>query len=207
MSLEQLVFENPWPIVIVFVLVGGVLVWHGKRSERNKLVRVGQIVIAVGVGAWALAETTMTDRELVYASSRALIRATTPFDSEQLRYMLDKKAVLVGPSGKVWRDRDGILLAAKAVNSKHVLIGHKVRRMDIQIGEYSAISEFQLSTRYDAGDARFESVPSKWRIKWRPPLPTETAGANGRLFAPFWRMTEIQIIEIAMLTPRQDMIP
>jgi hypothetical protein len=191
MSLEQLVFENPWPIVIVFVLVGGVLVWHGKRSERNKLVRVGQIVIAFGVGAWALAETTMTDRELVYASSRVLIRATTPFDSEQLRNMLDRKAVLVGPSGKVWRDRDGILLAAKAANSKHVLTGHKVRRMDIQIG----------------GDARFESVPSKWRIKWRPPLPTDTAGANGKLFAPFWRMTEIQIIEIATLTPRQDMIP
>lgn len=88
---ETYIFEQPWPLAVVLILVGIAVLLKG-RGRPRAIVPALSLLAAIGVVAAGMLVTTA--REKIMASTRALVAAVVHADSTTLDAELDESAKL-----------------------------------------------------------------------------------------------------------------
>ena len=163
---QLLLFEQPWPLVIV-LLVSAVLLRHAAR-QRNQP-RMGHVGfgLAVAAGAvFALAWLVTTDREMLERQTREVVAATeSPTDLATLDRLLSPDAVLTGPGNEIWMEMSAIRRQLEQLGERFPIEQQVIRDIGAQvIDARRGRSAFDLRTY----SPHQPGVPyrSVWTLHW-----------------------------------------
>ncbi len=162
-GLTALLFENPWPIVIVLLSFAAILRPMGKRQGRPRLVTASWIALALGLGVYGLAALIVTDREAITERSHQLVRATSPADEAAFTELFTPTAVLLGPEGNFWDDLDPAFVAGEI--RQHGVQDNTARSVDAWTRSATqGISLLDVSSRVNGYPVR-----TTWEVVWTRP--------------------------------------
>ncbi len=104
--LEQWLFINPWPGVIVLVAVAAVLRLMAQRSAKPRLNIAAVTALALALALYLTTALVTTPREQVDRAMRSLLRATAEADFASITAMIDPSASITDPDGNTaWGTR------------------------------------------------------------------------------------------------------
>lgn len=174
-GLEEMLLENPWPVVIGLVAVSAVLRTISKRQGQPRLTRASWIALVLGLGVYAAATLVNTDRETLIERTELLVAATSPADEAALKGLIADRAVLMGPGGDVWDDLSAAFVvrelrehqvqdnAVRAVDASTTRPGLGVSTMDVssRLGGYPMRSQWEVQWQKDP-QGRWRITAMKW---------------------------------------------
>ena len=159
-SFGELLFENPWPVVVVLIGVAAVLRTVGRRRGQRGAVIASWVALAVGLGVWGMARLVETDRETLQRQTGELIAATSPVDEAALRRLLADDAVLLGPDGDLWDRLEPGFISAEL--SEHQVVESELRQATVVVqSDVSAMASIDVRSEF-AG----RPIPTRWQLEW-----------------------------------------
>ena len=188
---SELLFENPWPLVVVLVGLGAVLRVLGRRRGQPTAVRLSWAAFALAIGVNLLAYSVETTREALIERSGALVEATSPLDPATLERLIAPNATLLGPDGTL----HGTLDVPGLVE--------RLERYDLPV---NALREVAAEGRGNAAGFSTVDVSSQvngypqrtvWRIEWR-----RDPGADGEP----WRAVSFTWLEWNRREPPAELL-
>lgn len=186
--LMHLLFESPWPVVGVLVVVALGLGIAGSRRANGRLQLAGLVTLVLAGGVWLLAWVVTTDREAVLGQTRRLVQATAPLDLAAVRSLVDAEAVVTGPGGGVWYDWSDAQRLLVRTLERWPVQEQTIRGLAGEVEGDTARTAIDLRTTLaDAG----LPLPSTWLITWR------------RGPADDWRATEIRWLTLRGTEPQK----
>ena len=185
-SMSEMLFENPWPMVIGLLGVSSVLRVVGKRQAQKKLVAVSWVALVLGLGVYAASALVNTAREAMIAGTEAFVSATSPADQAVLGGLLASNAVLLGPDGSVWDDLSPGFIADEL--KENDVQDNAVRSVDAS----SDRPGLGVSTLDLASKVRGYPTPTTWQFDWQKQ-------SDGQ-----WRITSIRWLTIRNGEPTRN---
>ena len=161
-SLKRTLFEDPFTIYLVLVLVEVVLAgaWYGRRRKVLLMWMLAPALLAGGT--WWLERTVVTDREEILAALDEIARAVERGDVVALAEFLDDDY-------RGWGARKaGAVAMAKAAtlkwNVREVTYG-PAPQIELH-GSDRADSLVRMTVRYTTTGEGLASWPLGWRVEW-----------------------------------------
>ncbi len=162
-TLESLLLEDPWPIVVAGVAAAVVLRMVGRRRGRagRPLVIASWVMFALAIGVNALAWAVTTTREALIERTEMLVAATSPIDLAALAGLVESPALLLGPNGERIAAIDVAGIDERI--QRHDVVESKLRSVQAEgAGQGNGVSWIEVSSRLNGYPQR-----SSWRIDWR----------------------------------------
>lgn len=180
-TFENLLLEQPWPLVLALVAAAGVLFWLGRqRSEKRMKVIAGAAIVMAGV-VLALASFVTTNREHLRARTQDLIALTAPFNAPEVRSYFDDRALLTGPGGEAWFNITQLMEKVHSVVHHYSITGHSIH--ELQAASKSGGDDGQSYARLRTMVAG-RPMDTEWLITWK-------RGSDG-----VWRVVIVQWLTI-----------
>jgi ketosteroid isomerase-like protein len=190
--MQNLLFENPWPLVMALVATAAVLRLVGFRNRRPALTYAAMGAVLLAVGVYVLSAVVTTDRERIMERTRALVAATAPLDLAVLDDVLAPGAFVSGPDGSAWVEYERVRVELQDVVQRYQPAEHSIRDLQAEAGETRGVSVIDLRTSAGAGGAGLP-VRTVWRLHWRKE-------GDGQ-----WRVAELQWLEFMGQSPSNMM--
>jgi hypothetical protein len=184
----HLLFESPWPIVAVLVVVAVGLGIAGTRRANGRLQLAGAALVVLACGAWLLAWAVTTDREAVMARTEQLVQATAPLAMGEVRRLVAEDAIITGPNGEVWYDWSVAQDQLQRTLTTWPVTDQTIRGLAVEVQGDAARSALDLRTTLEAAGL---PMPSTWLLTWRR---TSDGG---------WQATEIRWLTLQGEEPRK----
>lgn len=189
---QSVLFENPWPLVIVLVLIAFVLlfVWRGRRGSKPLIISGALLVAALGV--YVTAALVVTEREHLQERTRELVQRAGVGSTARVRDMFHGHGVLVGPDGSVWYNPvEAALVEFDSVKRRYTMM-HTIRSVQAEhLGGNRGRTLLSVSSRVHEMDN--QAVPSQWLFVWE-------RGADGQ-----WLVLEAHFLRLGALPPSKGM--
>ena len=192
--LENLLFEQPWPLVVAMVAVAaGCWVVASRRQKRGRLRLIALGIIVLAGAVVAMAQLVTTDREYLLDATAELVAATqSPTNSQVLDQLIAADAVVTGPAGEVWLEYAQLRSELQSVVDRHQIQEQRIRSVGAEVTSKTAgRSVFDLRT--NIGKETFIPIRSVWALRW----VRDDAGQ--------WRIKEIQWLQFQGHTPTQGL--
>lgn len=191
---QEWLFENPWPLVIVLIVLAVVLRLMATRSRRPRGYRfnyaaLGALLAALGV--YLLTVFVETDRERLVDRTRQLVAATAPLDTAAIDALIARGAVVTGPAGETWVLYDDIRPELERAVGRHGIARHALRSLAADV--VSSVRGRSLLSLSTTTDDLGLPIRTQWLITWRK----EGDGT--------WRVIELQWLEFQGQPPRNLM--
>jgi len=172
-SLAGVLFENHFVWWIALVVLGAALIFAARSRGERRLLRAGQIVLAVTVLWIVAAQLFATPGERLYAAHLGLADATAKADVDRiLSYFEDKFSVEAGP---VNVQPDMALSAAK----DRIAAGIKqygIKETMIRAYEATLNTDGTAVSRFTAFTQAEQPLLTTWRVSW-----DDVAGQDWRI--------------------------
>jgi len=170
---ERLLFEEPWAVMGLVVLVGLALVFgFYKQGRVRSAAVVGVVSVLVAGGVYGLSRAVTTEREALVRESVVLVRLVSEGDRDGVERMLHPDAVLVA-NMPAWSEMDrrailarihgvlrGMELRTAVLNGRATLDGPNVARSQVRVrvqdAHFADLAWWGLDWRRDAGEG--------WRV-------------------------------------------
>lgn len=172
--LEVVLFQNPWPGLVVFGLVGLGLGWLALRRRSRRLGIAAALLAAAAGLVPLLSHLVTTPAERLGARSRALVEAVLDNDEAALRALFAEGVTLEAPEGRVHSaGRAELIERVKAAHRKYPLVDARMLGANGgRIDGTRARSRLRVATRHEAGGGDFLSgsemgALTTWRLEWR----------------------------------------
>ena len=162
--LEHLLFEKPYPLVVLFVVAAVVLLWAGARGQRRGMMLTAGMMVVAAAAVGVLAGVVETQREKLIAATEQLVERVAEGDIRQLRRTLDRRAFVSYYDGSVWLNYDQIFPKLKEVRKTYAPQRHRVGhiRAEVREGRYGR-TDFNVQTVLKTSS---RPINTKWRLTW-----------------------------------------
>lgn len=180
--LQNLVFEDPWPLALTFIVIGAVVAFIAIQRADKRLLRFAGLALLLAAAVFLLAGLVTTTHEQVIAATEELVDYTAPLQLSAFRSMVDAKVVVtIGEAGEASPiTGDEVFERLEKTVESQVIAAQTIISIDAQVpGDDDAITAFDLRTDLPAG-GRFMT---RWRLTWR-------RQGDGN-----WRVTAVQWLE------------
>jgi hypothetical protein len=161
--IEHLLLEQPWPLAVVFGIIGIGLFVIASRNAKPKLRYAGLGSFILATGVIALASFVTTDREEVTELTRQLVHMTAPFRGAPLRAQFDDAAVFNGAEGDRWFQAAPGLIALELAIKKYGISEHSIRDIACETDSPGRASCW-VRVHTNVGG---QGVNTDWLFTWR----------------------------------------
>lgn len=188
---QNLLFENPWPLVIVFLLTGVTIVFASRGRGGSRPMGIAGLLFAAALGVYALTSLVTTTREQLAEQTRELVRRAGTGSSASLGQLFAEHAVLAGPDGTVWvNPLSAILTEYEGVVRRHTMT-HTIRSIDAEhTGGNRGRTLLLVSSRVHELE---RAIPTQWLFVWQ----RDDDGT--------WRVIEANFLRFGTHPPTQGM--
>lgn len=181
-AMERLLLANPWPAVIVLILlaIAAFVILNARGRLRQGSIAAGILLVLAGL-AFGIATLVQTDHENLKAQTRALVSAVVEVNRSEMENLLDEDLTMRATRLPANADKQQVIDTVESV------LGNQYRASDHDILELQAaifgprVASTQVRVRVAS---EFGAIPSWWRIDWK-------RGDDGQ-----WRATRIEALWI-----------
>lgn len=171
---QNLLFEQPWPLAVLLLVVGVVLRTVGRRTGRRGLRRAALVSVLLAAGGVALAYFVETGREAVRRHTLGLVDAVEPLDADRVSALLADNVRVTGPRGRVMVESGEVRRRLASANRRYSVASHRVRALDVWAAGDEGRAMLALYSQINASPSL-----TRWGLRW------EKQGGT-------WRITEIR---------------
>ncbi|MFO0859532.1 MAG: hypothetical protein U0570_03170 [Phycisphaerales bacterium] len=166
-GLTVLLFEQPWILMVVALVVGLAISWWMKRRGKPGPGLAALFGGVAGAGLlFVLAKLVVTDREVVAERSKQLVGATASVDAEGLGKLLASDVQMRYFRAPGGLDKQGIVTAVRSeLGQTYRVKDWAIQELQIAPSSPSAMST-QMRVRVTAESWNVPHV-SWWAIDWR----------------------------------------
>lgn len=192
--LENLLFEQPWPLaVVVLAVAAGCWVVASRRRRRGKLRLVAVSFVLLAVALLVMAHFVTTAREHLLSATAQLVAATeSPTDGKVLDQLIAPDAVVTGPGGEVWLEYAQLRSELKSAVDRHQIHEQRIRSVGAEVtSDTAGRSVFDLRT--NVGKETFIPIRTVWALHWA----RDDAGE--------WRIKQIQWLQFQGHAPSRGL--
>lgn len=183
--MQRLLLEQPWPAAIALLAVAVGLTMAGRRRKQRGLRLVAWVLAILAGGIVGLAWQVQTPREHIIDRTHQLLAATeAPLDMDSLDNWLEPGAVVTGPDGSVWMQREQIDQRLQWIDRRRAVDAHEIRRLEAMADRsgYGRVG-LELGTSLQRA-SRYGPIRTTWQLHWR-------RDDNGQ-----WRVYEIECVSL-----------
>lgn len=181
---QNLLFEQPWPLAMVLLVIAVVLRMAGRSRGSRPLRWSAVAAVAIGAGVVGLAFAVDTGREAVRRLTLDLVDATAPLDAARVSQLLAEDVRVTGPGGGVVLAGDEVHARLKAIDDDFAIKAHRVRDVKAWAKGTEGLAGLALYT-----EVSVTPTLTRWRLEWE-----KTGGA--------WRVTEVRWLSLNGSTPQ-----
>ena len=162
----RLLFETPWWLPTVIILVGAVLFYTANQRRESKLRNVGLVIAALGAGLALVSYLVDTDQERAVKRTKQIVASFENKDWATMRSLLHPRVTLgiANVPLNLYTDRDQIVARAQDAADRYgfrsVTITSLNARQDQTI---ITVSLSLLTTQEYTGG---QPIPSTWEFDW-----------------------------------------
>jgi hypothetical protein len=179
---NALLFETPWWLPTVIVLVGGVVAYTANQRREMRLRATGLAIIVLGIALALLSYVVDTDRERAVKQTRQLVSSFANKDWETMRGLLHPKAsVGVANSMTLYTDRDQIVAGAKTAAERYGFKSLTITSLEARQDQTIITVTLNVLSIQDQTGGR--PITSSWEFDW-------LESANG------WSLYKIRAVQI-----------
>ena len=179
----RLLFETPWWLPTVVVLVGTVIFYTANKRRETKLQAAGVIVAALGIGLAVVSHFVDTDQERAVKRTRQLVAAFEQKDWEGMRSLLHPRVSLgIANSVTRYRDRDQLLAGARDAADRYGFQSVNITSIDSR--QDQTLITVSLAVLSIQEQTAGRPITSTWEFDW-------LESANG------WALYKIRAIQVA----------
>lgn len=181
---STLLFETPWWLPTVIVLVGTVFFYTGNKRGEKKLRGGGLVVAALGIALAVLSYSVDTDRERAVRRTRLLVDSFEKKEWETVRTLLHPRASMSVANVPVtlYNDRDQIVARARDASDRHGFQSVRVTSLDARQDQTIITVSVNVLSVQETTAGR--PITSAWEFDW-------LESADG------WALYKIRAIRIA----------
>lgn len=164
---SHLLFEKPMALVVTWVLVGVILLWHGNRRLNRRIMLAGGGLFLLAGLMVMMAWLVVTPREQLIARTESLIVSTSPLQLGVFRSHFAEDATLSGPGGAVWLSLDQVYPRLEGAMRRYNIGDNAPTGIEAQaISTFLGVSEFEVRSLLGSeyGD---RPVRTRWLAQWR----------------------------------------
>jgi hypothetical protein len=180
----HLLFETPWWLPTVVVLVGTVLFSTANKRGERKLRNIGLAVAALGIGLALLSYFVDTDQERAVKRTKELVAAFEKRDWVTLRSLLHPRVTLgiANVPVTLYSDRDQIVARAQDAAERYNFHSITITSMDARQDQTLITVSLNLLSIQEQTGGR--PITSTWEFDW-------LQSADG------WSLYKIRAIQVA----------
>jgi len=178
LSINQLLFETPWWLLVAIAVVAVALLMSGNRRQDRRLLLAGLIVLLLGAVLWLVSFLIDTPRELVARGSREFVQDVVKRDQSGLKNLLSPNATLM-----LW-NRDDIIAGAMKYSDMYGLKSGMTSSLDVTETSAQLTSTFTVFSTHEAPNIPYNNMSSRWELTWM------------RSADETWRITTIKPIQV-----------
>lgn len=179
-----LLFQSPWWLPTVIILVGTVIFYTANKRREMKLRTAGLAVVALGLGLALVSYFVDTDQERAVKRTRQLVASFENKDWSTMRSLLHPRASLgiANVPLSLYTDRDQIVARAQDAADRYGFQSVNITSLDArQDDTIITVSVNVLSIQEQTGG---RPITSTWEFDW-----LESAGG--------WALYKIRAIQVA----------
>lgn len=182
------VLENPWPLVIILLLLAGGGTWLAIQRDDRKLLRIPLAGLIGAVAVYLAAMFVTTPGEEVAAATRQFVQHAEEGRSIDMIGMLASNATLhVGRAGSSGRPLEDLERELQTLDGQHRITSNRITQLDTaDQGDDTILVTLSC---YTSTESSYGSVPSSWLLEW-------TRTSNGG-----WEIRRLTALRIAGQTP------
>jgi hypothetical protein len=180
----RLLFETPWWLPTVVVLVGTVIFYTANKRRETKLRAGGLAVAALGIGLALVSYFVDTDQERVVKRTRQLVTAFEQKDWERLRSLLHPRVSLsiANLPVTIYSDREQLVARAKDAADRYGFQSVNITSIDARQDQTLITVTLNVLSIQEQTAGR--PITSSWEFDW-------LESADG------WALYKIRAIQVA----------
>lgn len=200
-NVEHLLFESPWPLVAVFVVVAMALTFIARQQVKPKL-KYPAYGFAVAAGALvATALLVRTPAESLRIDTRGFVESTSPWDENVFREIVSSQLILTSSGGATIMQGPALVDSIVSVFDRYPVAHHRIH--DIQIESLTddfGVVILDLRTTFDTDSGMGFPGPhaTKWRLGWEKANRPDGDPNHPTLL---WHLVEMQWLEYNQQAP------
>ena len=160
------IFENPWPLALLFMAVGAALLWRNRADGSRPLLLSGLVAILVGAATLLAGRLVTSPGEEAARVARELVARAEAADIDDAIALFSENAVL--NYGRRENPGDAIAeikSALRTLETRHRITSNRIRRLEARTLDGDT-GEVELSCSTSTGS--FEgAIPTDWIIRVR----------------------------------------
>ena len=186
--ITRYVLENPWPLVIILLLIAGAGTYLAIQRDDQKLLRLPLSFVIGAIAVFLAARFFTTPGEHAAAATRQFVQHAEEGRSSDMINMLAPNATLhVGRAGSSGLPLDDLERELQTLDGQHRIKSNQITQLDTaDQGDYTVLVTLSCFT---STESSYGSVPSSWLLEW-------TRTANG-----VWQIRRLTALRIAGRTP------
>ena len=186
--ITRYVLENPWPLVIILLLIAGAGTYIAIQRDDQKLLRLPLSFVIGAIAVFLAARFFTTPGEEVAAATRQFVQHAEDGRSADMISMLAPNATLhVGRAGSTGLPLEDLERELQTLDTRHRIISNQITQLDTE--QESADRILVTLSCYTSTESSYGSVPSSWLLEW---IPTSNGG---------WEIRRLTALRIAGRTP------
>ena len=162
----RLLFDTPWWLPTVVILVGAVLFYTANQRQETKLRTVGLAVAALGVVLALVSLGFDTDEERAVKRTKQLVASFEKKDWETMRRLLHPRVSLgiANVPLTLYNDRDQIVARARDAAERYGF--HSVTITSINARQDQTLITVSLNALSVQEQTSGRPIPSTWEFDW-----------------------------------------
>jgi hypothetical protein len=180
----RLLFETPWWLPTVVVVIGTVVFYTANKRREGKLRNAGLAVAALGVGLAVLSYFVDTDQERAVKRTRQLVASFEKKDWTTMRSLLHPRVSLgiANVPMTLYNDRDQIVARAQDAAERYGFQSVNITSIDAR--QDQTLITVSLGVLSIQEQTAGRPIPSTWEFDW-------LESADG------WSLYKIRAIQVA----------
>ena len=164
--MARLLFDAPWWLPAVLVLLGVALFWNGNRRQETGVRNGGLLFLLAALLVLAISYYVDTDIEKAEKQSKRLVTAVEQRDWATLKAVLDPLTSLHVLGGiQLYDTRDQIIKAAQQAVDQHGVKNVRVLRTDSEQTDTVITITMLVVSDQDATGGR--PITTTWQFEWQ----------------------------------------
>lgn len=165
-TLTKLLFEDPGPLVILFIAVGVILRIVSHRGSDRRMARISVASLIAAIVVSVIAWLVTTDREAIMDHTEQLVAAAGPIDTAALQRLIAPNAAMLDDRGNLITTAD-VQTIALNLETRNVATNSVRSLSAVDEGRGAGKSHLSVSTQIE--NEHFANYPqrTRWSIEWR----------------------------------------
>ena len=186
--ITRYVLENPWPLMIILLLLAGGGIWFAIQRDDQKLLRIPVACLIGAVAVYLTATFVTTSGEKVAAATRQFVQHAEEGRSSDMISMLASNATLhVGRAGSSGQPLEDLERELQTLDGQHRITSNRITQLDTASQGRDTI--LVTLSCFTSTESSYGSVPSSWLLEW-------TRTPDGA-----WQIRRLTALRIAGRTP------